>query len=227
MTHGRQLKDYRPQHDGGCPARRCQHCNQMHRGKRILYGRVDFHDFEANPCTCGLAALLRLSETPQREAQNDDHGAELATAPTIPDVAATETASDRKVDCGACIGTGQAGPTDGECAVCEGRGFFEVSDRGATPEELEELAHEIDDLWSALSFDWATMPEPVKRDAHRVVKDALYDLGTRLRRRYKIGWPLAATVSRPDSALLAASSAGREEQKNVLRAPTNRAFYGR
>lgn len=33
-----------------------------------------------------------------------------------------EDESEDAVECGACIGTGQAGPTDGECTICEGRG---------------------------------------------------------------------------------------------------------
>jgi hypothetical protein len=41
------------------------------------------------PCTCGLDALLRLSETPQREESKDDHGAEL-TGQTIPKSVETE-----------------------------------------------------------------------------------------------------------------------------------------
>ena len=31
-----------------------------------------------------------------------------------------------KADCARCIGTGLAGPTDGECPACEGLGYFKV-----------------------------------------------------------------------------------------------------
>jgi hypothetical protein len=44
-----------------------------------------------------------------------------------------------KIDCGACIGTGLAGPTDGECTVCEGRGYFSLADAIPGPVRLARL----------------------------------------------------------------------------------------
>lgn len=180
----------------------------------------------------GFWIVVGHEETEETVWIGEDEAARLA--------AAIRVTGSTRVDCGACIGTGFAGP-DQNCAVCDGRGCFTreemaerqrhvqrwyeqdqvirelreelrithaalkleldsasavaSDERGASAEELEDLAREIDDLWGALSFDYGTMPEPTRKEAHRVVKEALYDIGTRLRRRYKIGWPLSANVS--------------------------------
>ena len=77
-------------------------------------------------------------------------------------------------------------------------------DRGcfATNGDLDAIIAELDNCWGALCFDWDMAPEQMRRDSVRVIREALYALGTEVRRVRKIGWPVRSPKDAGAAALL-------------------------
>lgn len=95
-VQARTLADYRPQHDAVCATQTCVYCNEERDMCLCQFNRnLPFcHKWPGSvKCSCGLDTLLAASSAQQDE---KDHGAELAAAPTIPDVAERLPASGQQ-----------------------------------------------------------------------------------------------------------------------------------
>lgn len=90
-TKPRTLHDYRPQHDEDCDIRQCVTCggrleSYWHESSRSWM--PSYHAPQAQPCSCGLAALLEA--VPQLDDhEKNDHGASLL--PVDPSASPTTT----------------------------------------------------------------------------------------------------------------------------------------
>ena len=118
-----------------------------------------------------------------------------------------------KIDCGACVGTGLAGPTDGECTVCEGRGYFSPVNNIPGPVRLARLRLEAQanddneigrrdavEMLSAVVTEYESLFELSRAERQRHVQrdetvapaaDALIDAAARetailIRERYRV-----------------------------------------
>lgn len=101
----RSLSSYRPQHDERCEIHKCRECGHW-RGDPTMHGYGDKCDeWHSLPCSCGLDALLAAEG--QDEMQKNDHGAGLAAAQTIPDVAERVPASGNDCEHGHFGGCGR------------------------------------------------------------------------------------------------------------------------